>query len=236
MGFSVVCYRWSPLRKSLRFLRLMRILNHTCRMCYSSKISIMTFIFVSIICIVLWYCNKGTDRPIALILFVVVLMQLVEYGIWENLDCNYINKFLSSFIPILLFLQPILINLIVWWFSAGWAPGYLPITLAFSLFLPYKIYTAWLNYGNCVKVSEGSHLEWVSFPDQSTFGIIERYIYYVALAYPIATLNNIPFAILFIMFSFLSLIKTGQTNQKTWPSIWCHFVNFLSVFALIRQI
>jgi hypothetical protein len=205
-------------------------------MCYSSKISLMTFIFVSIICVFLWYSNKGTDRPIALILFVVVLMQLVEYGIWEHLECGSINKSLSSFIPILLFLQPILVNLIVWWFNAGWATGYFPIAFVFSLFLPYKIYTAWLNYGDCVRVGEGGHLEWVSVPDQSTLGMIERCIYYMALAYPIATLKNIPFAILFILFSFLSLIKTGQTNQKTWPTIWCHFVNFLSVFALITPI
>ena len=203
-------------------------------MCYNANISLMTFIFVSTICIVLWYCNKGTDRPIALILFVIVLMQLVEYGIWKHLDCSFINKFLSSLIPILLFLQPILINIIAWWFNTGWASGYLPIALAFSLYLPYKIYSAWRSYGKCVNVGEGGHLEWVSVPDQSTFGIIERYIYYVALAYPIATLKNVPFAILFTGFSFASLIQTGLISQKTWPSIWCHFVNFLSVFALIR--
>jgi hypothetical protein len=159
-------------------------------------------------------------------------MQLVEYGIWKHLDCGPVNKFLSSLISILLFLQLILINLIVWRFSAGWASGYLPIAFAFSLYLPYKIYSAWSSYGNCVKVGEGGHLEWVSVPDQSTFGTIERYIYYVALAYPIATLKNVPFATLFTGFSFLSLIQTGLTNQKTWPSVWCHFVNFLSVFAL----
>ena len=202
-------------------------------MCYSAKVSLSTFIFVSILCIVLWYRNKSTDRPISLILFVVALMQLVEYGIWEHLECDTINKVLSSFIPILLFLQPILINFIVWWFGAGWASGYLPIAIAFSLFIPYKVYSVWHNYGNCVKVGEGGHLEWVSFPDQSTFGILERYIYYVALAYPIATLKNIPFAALFTGFSFLSLMQTGATNQKTWPTIWCHFVNFLSVFALL---
>jgi hypothetical protein len=183
----------------------------------------------------LWYRNKGTDRPISLILFVIVLMQLVEYGIWENLNCDSINKFLSSSISILLILQPILINLIVWWFGAGWATGYLPIALVFSLYLPYKIYNLWLNYGNCTQVGEVGHLEWVSVPDDSTFGIIERYMYYLALSYPIVTLKNIPFAILFMGFSFFSVTKIGLTYQKTWPSVWCHFVNFLSVFALVTK-
>ena len=199
------------------------------RMCYSAEVSLNTFIFVSIICGFLWYRNKGTDRPISLILFVVVLMQLVEYGIWEHLDCNFVNKVLSAVIPILLFLQPILINFIVWWFSAGWATGYLPIALVFSLLLPYKIYTTWSNYGGCVKIGEEGHLEWVSFPDQSTFGILERYIYYIILTYPIITLKNIPFAALYTGLSFLSLMLA---NQKTWPSIWCHSVNFLSIFAI----
>ncbi len=204
-------------------------------MCYSSEVSISTFIFVSLLCMALWYRNKGTDRPISLILFVIVLMQLVEYGIWENLNCDSINKFLSSSISILLILQPILINLIVWWFGAGWATGYLPIALVFSLYLPYKIYNLWLNYGNCTQVGEGGHLEWVSVPDDSTFGIIERYMYYLALSYPIVTLKNIPFAILFMGFSFFSVTKIGLTYQKTWPSVWCHFVNFLSVFALVTK-
>jgi hypothetical protein len=57
-------------------------------MCYSAEVSIQTFLFVSIVCGFLWYRNKGSDRPISLILFVVVLMQLVEYGLWENLDCT----------------------------------------------------------------------------------------------------------------------------------------------------
>jgi hypothetical protein len=204
-------------------------------MCYSAEVSIQTFLFVSVVCGFLWYRNKGSDRPISLILLVVVLMQLVEYGLWENLDCGTINKTLSSFIPILLFLQPLLINFIVWWFNAGWAPGYFMLFLVSCIFLPYKLYLAWLDYGNCVKVSDDGHLEWVGVPDQSLLGFLERCIYYFMLSYPIATLNNSLFASVFIGLSALSLNVFGMRNQKTWPTIWCHYVNFLSIFALFMK-
>ena len=204
-------------------------------MCYSAEVSIQTFLFVSIICGFLWYRNTGSDRPIALILFVVVLMQLLEYGLWENLDCGFINKNLTSMIPILLFLQPILINLIVWFFKAGWAPGYLVIALVSSAFLPYKLYEAWANYGGCVKVGAGNHLEWVGVPDQTMSGVIQRYLYYIALTYPIITLNNVPFALLFTGFSALSLMHSSWLFEKTWPTVWCHYVNFLSIFALFMK-
>ena len=203
-------------------------------MCYSSEISMQTFLFVTIISSFLWYRNYKTDHPISLILFVVVLMQLVEYGLWENLSCNSINKTLSSFIPILLFLQPILINLIVWWFNAGWGNGYLTIAVLFSLFLPYKLYKAYIDYGKCVHKGEKNHLEWVNVPDQTLLGIIERYVYYLALTYPIITLNNIPFAALFTSFSFFSLMQSSFIYEKTWPSIWCNYVNILSIFALLK--
>lgn len=204
-------------------------------MCYSAKVSIQTFLFVSLVSAFLWYRNKNSDRAISLILLVVVFMQLVEYGLWENLDCGKINKLLTSFIPILLFLQPLLINFIVWWFEAGWAPGYFIIFFVYSLILPYKLYKASTDYGDCVKVGEGGHLEWVGVPEQSLSGYIERCMYYAALAYPIATLNNIPFAIIFTGLSSLSLFGFSATNQKTWPTLWCHYVNFLSVFALFTS-
>ena len=204
-------------------------------MCYSAEVSIQTFLFVSIICGFLWYRNKGSDRPISLILIVVVLMQLVEYGLWENLDCGSMNKLLASFIPILLFLQPLLINFIVWFFNAGWGSGYLTLALLSTVFLPYKIYSAWADYGKCVKVGEGGNLEWVGVPDQTLAGYIERCIYYAMLAYPIITLKNIPFALTFTGLSFISLIQFGSTNEKTWPTLWCHYVNFLSIFALFTK-
>ena len=207
-------------------------------MCYSAEVSRNTFLFVSVLSTYLWHRNRNADRPISLILFVVVIMQLVEYGIWTHLECGPTNRSLSAFIPILLYLQPILANLIVWWFKAGWAPGYLPLALAFRVFLPYKIYTAWAHYGKCVKVGEGGHLEWVGVPDQTVLGIIERIIYYAALAYPILTLNNHIFALTFIGLSFLSLAlssKPGIGSTKTWPSIWCHSVNMFAAAALFTK-
>ena len=50
-----------------------------------------------------------------------------------------------------------------------------------------------------------------------------------------STLNNSLFAFLFIGLSSLSLAGFGIKHQKTWPTIWCHYVNFLSIFALFLK-
>jgi hypothetical protein len=65
--------------------------------------------------------------------------------------------------------------------------------------------------------------------------IIAGGVTYIMLAYPIATLNNSLFASVFIGLSALSLNVFSMRNQKTWPTIWCHYVNFLSIFALFMQ-
>jgi hypothetical protein len=60
------------------------------------------------------------------------------------------------------------------------------------------------------------------------------FIYYPAMIYPFVTLKNSPFAILYLFFAGLSHgIFKGQ-ESKSWPSLWCHFVNALAAFAVVR--
>jgi hypothetical protein len=55
-----------------------------------------------------------------------------------------------------------------------------------------------------------------------------------AMIYPLATFKNTLFGLLYSVFAVLSLsvFAYSPTYATTWPSIWCHFVNVLSVFAL----
>lgn len=203
-------------------------------MCYNATVSATTFLATAVVCLVLWWRNKSYDRPIALILFFVSLMQAVEWGLWLNLDCGTVNKLLTAFIPLLLYAQPLFLNAIVGYYNAGWATGYMAIACILLLALCAKAVQVAMNYGKCAVVKDG-HLQWDPNEANTPFSLLEYRLYSLAMIYPLLTLKNTLFGILYTLFSFLSLtaLTSTDTYVTTWPSVWCHFVNFLSVFALV---
>jgi len=205
-------------------------------MCYNAPVSFGTFFFALAICGILWIRNKGLDRPIGLILLVVALMQLVEGFLWLTPDCTTQNKVLSSLIPLVLFLHPLLINAIVAWFSAGWGIGYGAIAIGFLCFLPFQLYRIIQQYGACITQDANGQLDWspVLGPTTDPIGLLPTFLYDIAMIYPFVTLKNPFFGFLYGGLSLVSRIGLNTVYPRTWPSLWCHFINLLGVFALLQ--
>jgi hypothetical protein len=210
-------------------------------MCYNATVSGSTFLFVAVVAVILWNRAKGIDRALAIVLLFIVFMQLIEWALWLQMPgCNPINKILSAAIPVYLALQPIIINLVVGWFGAGWAYGYEKVALLLAItLLPVQIYSALKGYGSmCTTVSSsgGQHLQWpLVLETESWLGGLVPPIYHLGMLYPLVTLKSPTFAGLYIFFSAVSLKKFRESNPNAWPSLWCHFVNMLAVFALVRS-
>lgn len=201
-------------------------------MCYSAEVSFGTFSFVAIIAIFLWSRNRKTDRAIALILLVVILMQLIEGVLWLHPECDTINQHFSAIIPILLYLQPLLINAIVAFYAAGWSSGYATIALLFLGFLPFQLLQTYQRYGKCV-VKTGGQLDWTPLIGKvDPIGILPGFMYDVAMLFPFLTLKNPVFGISYAVLSIISRIGFEGNYTQTWPSLWCHFVNGLAILAL----
>ncbi len=203
-------------------------------MCYSPEVSAGTFLFVTAVSAYLFTRNKGLDRAIAGILFVVGLMQLIEWILWLNLECNWINKFLSRLIHIYLVLQPVAINFLVWFYNAGWASHYKEIGLLSLVLVPIVAWRTRALQTKCVSVGPTGNLQWAGIPNQAWDSRLMRAIYYPALFYPILTLKNKLFSAVYGFFGIGSLLVYWKASEKSWPSLWCHFVNALSVLAVIR--
>jgi hypothetical protein len=203
-------------------------------MCYNATVSATTFLATAAVCLVLWWRNRAYDRPIALILFFISLMQAVEWGLWLNLECNTVNKLLTAFIPILLYAQPLFLNAVVGYYNAGWGAGYGLIAFVFFVALCIKAVHVAMNYGLCVTVHPNGHLEWNPTTTTVPFSNFELYTYMAAMIYPLITLKNTLFGLLYTALSALSYtaLKSSPGNATTWPSVWCHFVNVLAVVAL----
>jgi hypothetical protein len=204
-------------------------------MCYSANVSIGTFLFVAAGAFYMWRRNRDIDRPLALMLVFIAFMQVLEWVLWLNLGCGSINKLITAIIPVYLVLQPVVLNWIVGSWNAGWGKewGYgLVAAAAAALMVPERIYSAVKNYGDCAHLNSSGHLVWPGVPFES----FVPYIYYIALIYPILTLNNSAFAALYLLFASASHYMFGRSNKDAWPSMWCHFVNLLTVFAVLRPI
>lgn len=202
-------------------------------MCYSAEVSFGTFSFVMIIASFLWFRNSKTDRAISLILIVVVLMQLIEGILWLHPECDTTNKIFSTTIPIILYIQPLLINAIVAFYAAGWSSGYAIIALLFLGFLPFQLFHIYQRYGKCVTTSNG-HLDWSPIiGDVDPIGVLPEFIYNAAMVFPFLTLKNKLFGLSYIASSIVSRFGIGGAYPQTWPSLWCHFVNGLAVLALL---
>ena len=200
-------------------------------MCYNARLSGGTFLFVGLISAYLWTRNRGIDRALALMLLVVVFMQLLEWGLWMFPGCGVVNKVITAAIPLYLALQPVALNWIVGQAGAGWAGGYGTIAVvAAALMVPAEFFYSLRNYGDCAYVDSAGHLVW-----KHVFSsMLSWLVYYPAMIYPFATLRNIPFSILYLLFATLSHFKMKASHGASWPSLWCHFVNTLAAFAVLR--
>ena len=201
-------------------------------MCYNAKVSGSTFLFVAGISLILWKRATHLDRPLALILTFIALMQLIEWALWLQMPaCNTANRTLSSLIPVYLALQPIVLNLVVGAFGAGWAGGYEYMALLMAVtVLPAQLYDAYKGWmgSACTTLSPDGNLEW-----PIVVGDLFAPIYHIGMLYPLVTLKSPTFAALYVLFSVLSFWRIKGTGEsKAWPSLWCHFVNLLAVFAI----
>jgi hypothetical protein len=209
-------------------------------MCYSSEVSLGTFTGVSAICIYLWIRNNKIDRAVSLILFVIGFMQLLEWILWENQECNNINKAVTAIIPIYLYLQPVALALIVWQMNAGWGTLYPYILLLLVLLSPFYA----LNWKTlttskpCIQKSKCGHLDWsiqLNIFDSSISPFMRFIIllYYFSMVYVGATLKNKTLAAIFVLLWSSSWIYTNIFYKEVWTSIWCHSVNACAVIALL---
>lgn len=201
-------------------------------MCYSPESSLTTFLIVFGVCIYLWIKGGNVKKSIAVILFFISLMQILELFIWLNLECSNINKFISLFIPILLFLQPVIVIGAILYFNSGrLSPTFYKIILGIWVVCS-PLFINWMKRGfnKCTKVGPNGHLEW-PFANSYNSHIVQT-IYNLALAIGIGTLNTEWYGIFYIVLSSLSYNHIRKIYGHSWGSIWCNFVNVLAFGAL----
>lgn len=203
-------------------------------MCYSVKSSLTTFLIVLCVCIYLWIKGGDVKKSIAVILFFLSLMQILELFIWLNIECSNTNKLISLFIPILLFLQPIIVITTIIYFNSGKLPTifYKFILVAWLLLSPFFINWMKIGFNKCTIVGANGYLEWPYANSSKPMDLFAQFLYNLVLVIGIGTLNTEWYGIFYIVSSLISANYIVKIYGHSWGSIWCNFINFLSLGAL----
>jgi hypothetical protein len=203
-------------------------------MCYNTQTSFTTFLFVLLISILLWKKGKPIHKTLAVILLFISLMQIVEGLLWINIKCTNVNQTISTFIPILLFLQPLIAIGTIYYFNTGLLPPIFYKILIGIWLLSSPLFFNWMQdgIGKCTSVSTKGYLQW-PFANSSTYPhqIIQS-IYNFILLTAFITLNTEWFGLFYVFIAAASYFITRNLYGNSWGSLWCHFVNILAAASL----
>ena len=199
-------------------------------MCFSKEISLVTFIIGAIGSALVYSLNTKIDKILAIFFFYVILMQLVEYILWNNLTCNIINKITTFTAIILNSTQPILLAMLVLYnYKLPNQTSLIIYTILYSLMMIiYNLQTKTL----CTLKNKFNHLEWKwnnLFLYWLVYGIYIFYLSYILLSIPFNW--NIILLLLIVLPYVLSIYVYFGTNNI--GSLWCFFAAFIPIIWFI---
>ena len=208
-------------------------------MCFSKELSIKSFIFGLISGLLLIFFgndkSKNTNKAIGIFFIFVSFMQLIEYFIWEDIDCkNGLNKFSFGLGPMLNHLQPIIFFLLCSVFieSSNLFPQEFIIFLIiiYVIYIINKYYDYIINNPNkCVYTNKEGHLDW---PWKYNF----NYIYFILIELIIFSnyYKNKNLMISFLI-SYLLLFLSNHKFNKNSGELWCFMVTGIPLINLFLQ-
>ena len=194
-------------------------------MCFSKEVSLGTFIIGAIGATLLYSLNTKIDKILAIFFFYVILMQFVEYILWNNLTCNIINKITSIIEIILNETQPIILALLLLYNYNLPNKTYIILftILYFIMMVLYDLQTKTL----CTLKNEFNHLEWGwHFLNMYVFVYIIYLLYlsYIILSIPFNWNIKLLLVIIPYFISIYIYLGTGAIG-----SIWCVFAAFFPI-------
>jgi hypothetical protein len=204
-------------------------------MCWNEDISLNTFLFSSFVLCLIIYNNTYTIYKInelnnvwVYVFFMsFILMQLIEYFIWRNINSPLYNKIFTIMATLLLLVQPIATNML---FPVKYKILqesmlfiYLIVTIPFAI---YKFMTVNIHS----TVSKWHHLQWnmlVDSNNKSEANIFMAFWLFFFL-FPLFYQEK-KYGLIFGVLTLLVMIY-NYYNDKSVGSMWCWIVNSIMLF------
>lgn len=204
-------------------------------MCWNQYISLNTFTFGIFVLLLIAFNNKYSQYKLEefqnpyTYFFVMsfLLMQLVEFVLWRNLNDDFINKWASILGCLLIAIQPIAsLSMLK---NTSLRNKLMTIYSIPSLI--YFIYNLSQNNINTT-VSKSGHLVWNWVISKNNF-IIPGYIFYLFFLYFTLFYNKL-YVIIMTTLPLFFIIFYFYYRDGSSGSIWCWSVNITLLFYLIK--
>lgn len=198
-------------------------------MCWNQEVSLNTFLFSSFAMLLIMYNNKYTQYKIPhintvwqyLFFWSFIIMQLIEFFIWRNIDNPFYNKVFSIIAVVVLLLQPVGTLMMI---SDNTIRSTL-LTAYLIVIIPYSIYNVLTN--NIYSfVSKKGHLDWHFFKMFFSLSLIWMFFFFFGLLYEGDLIAKIFGTALYVVVAY------NYYADKTILSNWCWIVNSMFIYYL----
>lgn len=196
-------------------------------MCWNTTVSLNTFLFSMFVLLLIIYNNKFTQYKIKelnsiwiyLFLASFIVMQLIEFFIWRNINNKFYNQLFSTLATFLILIQPIFsINIIT---NKQLRNNLLILYLLCAVpFYIYKFFTTNVNSS----VSKKGHLKWNFFDLGPILLLFWLFFLLFSLIYEKKWLG---FAIGIIL---LCVSYVNYISDNSMGSMWCWMVNLVMLY------
>lgn len=202
-------------------------------MCWNAEVSLNTFIFSSFVLLLIIYNNTYTKYKIKeltvnayIFLMSFILMQLLEYFIWRNINNAYYNNIFSLCASFIIVVQPVASLMMLTNETLKTSMIFMYLFLA----IPYSIYQYSINkiYSS---VTPMGHLYW-SFLGNNRYETI--FIWAIYLFFFLFSLfYNGNYAGFIFGITTLSLSIYNYYNDKPIGSMWCWLANSIMIYYAV---
>ena len=209
-------------------------------MCYNKETSIYAFLIGFVSGIILLNNNNKEDKYAGIVCIMISLIQLTEFFLRNNQECNYTNHILSIIILVILYLQAVIFGYIN--LDTSNKNDTLIYNILFTIYTLSFIYILYNIYNKKQKLCslkdstfyEKSRLSWDVFKKNDT--TIFSILYVLLLLLYASKLKSYPIRKITPFITFiLAYIYSSYNNHKTniFGTMWCFLSIILGPISLM---
>ena len=206
-------------------------------MCYSLESSRNAFVIGSLTSIYLILIPKDKMlNHIGLFLFAVNLIQLLEYFIWDDLECKKYNTIATNFLPIVLMLQLLALHLGGYYYKTFKIND--NILLFFSVLIILGILISFfIRYEDdiCTTTNEDNSLEW-GFLHRVKDDYFSSTVYYGSFLFLPFFAKDIYKSMMVFVIGLTTWLYTSALRPSSSYTRWCYFSAFTPIAFVIMDI
>lgn len=205
-------------------------------MCYSAKVSLITFIVALIFSVMLFTVNDPNYKIIGLFLGFISLMQGIEFLLWKHQVCDTYHKSVSIMGMLLNHLQPLVLTMLLLHYNTKLSETnkkyiYALIVIYLVIMIPYSLQYVTNKNLQCTTQEPGNpHLIWnwnsMKYNEIAYVTYIIAVLILPLLGMPNKKMGKIVSGLTLITYLFSAFVYKRQVVG----ALWCYYSALLPVF------